>query len=83
MSDSWRSTILLGIGLVIGAPVTAWLMTDDVQGGIQMEPDWVRGEYLWLLRHALLNSLAGAATLFAGTWLGGLAARVRVASGHA
>jgi hypothetical protein len=72
-SGTWRWAILLGLGLVIGAPVLAWLLTESA------EPDWLRNEYLPLL----WNSLAGAATLFAGTWLGGLVARRRVALARA
>ena len=78
MNASKRPAILLAIGLIISAPIISWLVADDVQGGIKMEPAWARDEQMWLLRHLLWNSLAAVTTLFAGSWLGDLVARMRL-----
>ncbi len=62
----WQAVSTVAIWSMLSATGLAWLYTDPVQGGVQMSPEWVRAEFLEILRgFLLLNSLPSIPVLVA------------------
>lgn len=53
---AWQAVSTVAFWFVLGGIAFAWELTDPVQGGMQMSPEWVRAEF----RSILLECLEGA-----------------------
>jgi hypothetical protein len=53
---------------LLGAVAFAWGLTDPVQGGIEMPTEWIRNEFLWLLRTVLLWGAVPSSAALLAAW---------------